>query len=59
MSDDERAESNRLERVLLVDDEPLVREVVSRTLQAEGYVVVEASNGFDAINLARKTQRRP
>jgi CheY-like chemotaxis protein len=38
--------------VLLVDDEPLVREVVSRTLRDVGYVVLEASNGFDAIRIA-------
>ena len=45
-------EPNPLGRVLLVDDEPLVREVVSRTLREVGYVVLEASNGFDAINIA-------
>lgn len=40
------------ERVLLVDDEPLVREVVSQTLRDVGYVVLEACNGFDAIKIA-------
>ena len=38
--------------MLLVDDEPLVREVVSQTLRDVGYVVIEASNGFDAIKIA-------
>ena len=43
------------ERVLLVDDEPLVLEVVSRTLRDVGYVVLEASNGFDAIKIASES----
>ena len=38
--------------MLLVDDEPLVREVVSQTLRDGGYVVLEASNGFDAVKMA-------
>ena len=42
----------RRERVLLVDDEPLVREVVSQTLRDSGYDVLEASNGFDAMTIA-------
>ena len=31
--------------VLVVDDEPIVREVVVRYLQREGYTTLEASDG--------------
>src|SRR6266536_617423 len=35
-------------RVLVVDDEPRVREYVRASLEAEGYVVSDASNADDA-----------
>ncbi len=41
------------DRVLLVDDEPLVRKFVSRCLVAEGYVVRVAVDGLDAIGKLR------
>ncbi|MDH3296505.1 MAG: response regulator, partial [Acidimicrobiia bacterium] len=34
--------------ILVVDDEPMVREVVARYLQAENYRVVEQSDGAEA-----------
>ena len=36
-------------RVLVVDDEPMVREVVGRYLTREGYQVTEASDGIGAL----------
>jgi CheY-like chemotaxis protein len=36
-------------RVLIVDDEPLIRLVLRRTLEGEGYRVVEATNGLEAL----------
>jgi CheY-like chemotaxis protein len=39
------------ERILLVDDEPQVRESVKRLLVGQGYPVVEASNANDAIRI--------
>ncbi len=36
-------------RVLVVDDEPMVREVVARYLELDGVLVAEASNGAEAI----------
>jgi two-component system cell cycle sensor histidine kinase/response regulator CckA len=40
------------EKVLVVDDEPAVREVVSRILRRNGYAAVEASGGQQALALA-------
>jgi CheY-like chemotaxis protein len=34
--------------VLVVDDEPIVREVVVRYLEREGYATLETGNGNDA-----------
>jgi PAS domain S-box-containing protein len=39
------------ERVLVVDDEPLVRATVSRTLRAAGYEVLEAADGEAALSV--------
>lgn len=44
--------SNR--RVLVVDDEPSITEVVSAYLERDGYQVHVAHNGSDAIALARR-----
>ena len=40
------------ETILLVDDEPEVRSLVQRLLRREGYVVLEAGNGADALTLS-------
>lgn len=39
-------------RILLVDDEASVRRVLERLLRAEGYEVIEASNGEQALSIA-------
>ncbi len=43
-------------RILLVDDEPEVRLVLSRGLRSKGHEVVEAENGRRAITLYRQSE---
>src|SRR5258707_13704766 len=40
--------------VLVVDDSDDIRQVLKRALTIDGYDVVEASNGVEAIEIARK-----
>jgi two-component system KDP operon response regulator KdpE len=42
------------ENILVVDDEPQIRRVLRSTLTSHGYVISEAKNGEEAIELARK-----
>lgn len=52
---DETTETTSNPRVLLVDDHTLVRQSLSKTLQAEGIeVVAEASRGDEAVPLVEK-----
>src|SRR6516225_9367623 len=39
-------------RILVVDDEPTIREVVSEYLEVEGFEVMRAATGLEALNLA-------
>ena len=41
-------------RILVVDDEPLFRDAMSRMLTADGHDVVLASNGYEAWDLIQK-----
>lgn len=43
-----------MEKILLVDDEPDILEFIRYNLQKEGYEVLTASNGKDAIEVAEK-----
>ena len=41
-------------KILLVDDEPDILEIVGYNLEAEGYVVLKAENGIEALAIAKK-----
>ena len=43
--------------VLLVEDEPLIREIMSESLQDAGYEVLEAASGDIAVALMREPPR--
>jgi PAS domain S-box-containing protein len=49
---DEPAARGNGEKILVVDDEPAVREVVSRILRRNGYTTLEAGTGQQALTLA-------
>jgi DNA-binding response OmpR family regulator len=42
-------------RILLVDDDPTVRDSLNEVLVAEGYVVIPAENGQQALDLASQS----
>jgi len=43
-----------MKKILIVDDQPEVRELVEITLRAENFQIIQAINGENAINIARK-----
>jgi two-component system, OmpR family, alkaline phosphatase synthesis response regulator PhoP len=45
-----------VKKILIADDEPDILEIIQFNLQAEGYEVVSAKNGDEAIELAKKHQ---
>lgn len=49
-------DTNAGKRVLLVDDERLVRETIRLMLDQSGYTVVEANNGAEALGLFRQSR---
>src|SRR5581483_4302791 len=53
--EDSQGEERRL--VLVVDDEPMLRNLLSRLLRMEGYDVIEAADGEAALDLVQ--ERRP
>ena len=48
--------SNESIKILLVDDEPDILEILSYNLSAAGYVISTASNGIQAVKKAKKHQ---
>ena len=41
-------------RILVVDDEPVVRRFATRVLEAEGFLVSQAADGAEALRLVRE-----
>lgn len=44
--------------VLIVDDEPMIRRVLRRTLESAEYQVLEAANGVEAFEVLDETSQR-
>jgi two-component system phosphate regulon response regulator PhoB len=42
-----------MKKILIVDDQPIVRELVSATLEADPYQILVAENGDQALEIAR------
>ena len=47
------------ETLLVVEDEPSVRHLARSVLEAQGYEVLSASNGQDALHVAREHKGSP
>lgn len=50
------AEPSKRFVVLLAEDEPMLRKVVAVTLRVEGFVVLEAADGTDALEIVQSGQ---
>ncbi len=48
--------ANTVKKILIADDEPDILEIIQYNLRNEGYEVITAKNGNDAIDLAKKYQ---
>jgi CheY-like chemotaxis protein len=46
---------SHLKTVLVVDDNEPIREIISQVLGSEGYTVIEANNGAEALVILTKT----
>jgi two-component system cell cycle sensor histidine kinase/response regulator CckA len=54
MSGREAAESRGRESILLVEDEPDIRDLVAEVLRDRGYTVLEAQDGEDALRVVEQ-----
>src|SRR3981081_3394462 len=43
-----------MKRVLVIDDEPTIRELIADVLRESGYYVETGANGFEALQLMRQ-----
>lgn len=48
--------TKEVKQILVVDDEPNIRELLRQSLEEEGYEVTEAFNGIDAISQAKSVK---
>jgi CheY-like chemotaxis protein len=51
-----KASQQMKEKILLIDDDPGIRQLLTRLLTEEGYIVLSAANGIEALELAGATQ---
>jgi CheY-like chemotaxis protein len=52
------AAGTKRKRLLIVDDEPLVRVMLARVLGSRGVAVFEAENGLEALNFVERNHLR-
>jgi response regulator RpfG family c-di-GMP phosphodiesterase len=43
-----------MKKILLVDDEIIIRKLARNTIQSQGYLILEAANGKEALDMARR-----
>ena len=43
-------------KILVVDDDPDIMEIISFSLEREGYQIIRASNGWEALGAVRATE---
>ena len=53
------ARSRGTETILVVDDEPAIRNLARAVLESHGYTVLEANNGKEGLRLVRESKGRP
>lgn len=53
MTEDQQIMPNQ-DKILVVDDEETIREVVRRYLENENYAVIEAADGYETLDLIKK-----
>jgi CheY-like chemotaxis protein len=58
-ANDESATRPQGPPILLVDDDPDIREALAETLEDHGFTVATASNGVDALRQLRRMRTRP
>lgn len=49
-------EEPKVTTILLVEDDPMIRTLVTQTLEMRGYTVLSAEDGWEAIKVARNTK---
>jgi CheY-like chemotaxis protein len=54
-----REKTVRFGRVLVIDDDPAARDLISRLLRSEGFEPVQASGGAEGLRLAKESQPGP
>ena len=45
-----------MKKILIVDDEPQIRQLISKYAKIENYEVTEAENGMEALRLCKRNE---